>query len=76
MKSIVSACMLAAIILASAACTTHSVRVEPIEVRPIHMTVDINIKVDRELDQFFRFEEEILQEMPSTSDGEQQGARG
>lgn len=41
------------------ACTQHKVEVAPIEVRPIHMTVDVNIKVDRELDQFFAFEEEL-----------------
>jgi len=29
------------------------VRVEPVEVKPIHITVDVNIKVDRELDKFF-----------------------
>lgn len=42
-----------------AGCTQHTVKVEPIEVKPIHMTVDVNIKVDRELDQFFAFEDEI-----------------
>ena len=30
-----------------------SVRTEPIEVRPIHVTVDVNVKVDRALDDFF-----------------------
>lgn len=40
-------------------CTQHRVEVAPIEVKPIHMTVDINIKVDRELDEFFDFEEEL-----------------
>lgn len=36
------------------ACTRHRVTVDP-----IHVTVDVNIKVDRELDSFFAFEEEI-----------------
>lgn len=31
----------------------HSIEVAPIEVRPIHATLDINLKVDRELDEFF-----------------------
>ena len=35
------------------------VAVEPIEVKPIHITVDVNVRVDRELDQFFAFEEEV-----------------
>ena len=38
---------------------THTVKVEPIEVKPIHMTVDINLKVDRALDNFFDFEDEF-----------------
>ncbi|MEX0653197.1 MAG: hypothetical protein WD534_17095 [Phycisphaeraceae bacterium] len=40
-------------------CTSHRVTVDPVEVRPIHMTVDINIKIDRELDRFFDFEDEV-----------------
>ena len=27
--------------------------VKPIEVKPIHITVDVNVKVDRALDDFF-----------------------
>lgn len=42
----------------------HKVDVQPIKVEPIHMTVDINIKVDRELDRFFDYEDENL--TPST----------
>ncbi len=39
---------------------THTVKVEPIDVsvRPIHLTVDINLKVDRALDDFFDFEKD------------------
>jgi hypothetical protein len=32
------------------------VTVDPIEVKPIHMTLDVNLKIDHELDQFFAFE--------------------
>ncbi len=31
--------------------TEHEIK--PIEVKPIHITMDINLKVDRELDKFF-----------------------
>ena len=31
----------------------HNVKVEPVEIKPIHITMDINIKVDREVDAFF-----------------------
>lgn len=30
-----------------------SVRTEPIEVKPIHITVDVNVKVERALENFF-----------------------
>jgi len=30
-----------------------SVRTQPIEVKPIHITIDVNVKVDRALDDFF-----------------------
>lgn len=30
-----------------------NVKTEPIEVKPIHITVDVNVKVDRALDDFF-----------------------
>lgn len=34
-----------------AGCAT--VKVEPIEVKPIHITVDVNVKVEKALDDFF-----------------------
>ena len=30
-----------------------NVKTEPIEVKPIHITVDVNVKVDRALNDFF-----------------------
>ena len=35
------------------ACTQHKVEVAPVEVKPIHITIDVNIKVDKALDDFF-----------------------
>ncbi len=40
------------------ACTSHHVSVDPIEVKPIHLTVDVNLKVQRELESFFDFEKD------------------
>ncbi len=37
--------------LAAAGCV--SVKTQPLEVKPIHITVDVNVKVDRALDDFF-----------------------
>ena len=50
-------CMLAlaAGSLAVAGCTKHT-----IEFEPIHMTLDVNIRVDRELEEFFDFEDEAI----------------
>lgn len=36
------------------ACSTqHAVEVAPVEIKPIHITIDVNVKVDRALDDFF-----------------------
>lgn len=34
-------------------------KVDPIEVKPIHIVHDINIRVDRQLDDFFAFQEKM-----------------
>jgi hypothetical protein len=47
------ACVAALCIVAGPTGCRHTIAVEPIEVKPIHMTLDINLKVDRELDEFF-----------------------
>ena len=31
----------------------HEVKLAPVEIKPIHITIDVNIKVDRALDDFF-----------------------
>ena len=31
----------------------HEIEVKPVEIKPIHITIDVNIKVDRALDDFF-----------------------
>ena len=41
----------AALALACAGCV--QVKTDAIEVKPIHITVDVNVKVDRALDDFF-----------------------
>lgn len=40
-------------------CTQHTIEsksevtLQPVEIKPIHITIDVNIKVDRALDNFF-----------------------
>src|SRR3712207_5373598 len=53
------------------------VKVDPIEVKPIHIVQDINItlKVDREPEQFFAFETPATQPTPNASLAPRQSAR-
>ncbi len=43
--------LLSSLISACSFSSTHEIK--PVEVKPIHITVDVNIKVERELDKFF-----------------------
>ena len=58
MKKILSSASLL-LLLISFGCTQHKVETKsqvemaPVEVKPIHITIDVNIKVDRALDDFF-----------------------
>jgi hypothetical protein len=49
------------------ACFTHTVESAPIEIKPIHITMDINLRVQRELDEFFDFEEPAKPDTPTTT---------
>lgn len=49
------------------ACTRHQIEVAPIEIKPIHITIDVNVKVDRALDNFFGDLDETAQEIKETS---------
>ena len=47
------------------ACNTrHQVDVSPMEIKPIHITIDVNIKVDRALDDFFGDIDEMEEILP------------
>lgn len=53
MKQIIIAAACLGAFLATGCSTSHKVEVAPVEVKPIHITIDVNVKVDRELDDFF-----------------------
>jgi Skp family chaperone for outer membrane proteins len=58
----------AVFIFSTQACTQHKVEVAPVEIKPIHITIDVNIKVDKALDDFFGDideDEETADETPS-----------
>ncbi len=40
-------------LLSMTACTKHEIEVKPVEIKPIHITIDINVKIDKALDDFF-----------------------
>ncbi len=44
---------MASLILICGCNTKHEVKVAPVEIKPIHITIDVNIKVDKALDNFF-----------------------
>ena len=41
------------IVLEVTSCTQHKVELTPVEIKPIHITIDVNVKVDKALDEFF-----------------------
>jgi Skp family chaperone for outer membrane proteins len=47
----------------SSCATRHEVEVKPVEIKPIHITIDVNVKVDRALDDFFGDIDETAEEI-------------
>ena len=60
----------ALVLLISYGCTQHRVEVAPVEIKPIHIAIDVNVKVDKALDNFFSdvdsAEEKIRTKSPSS----------
>ncbi len=50
----------------SSCATHHEVEVKPVEIKPIHITIDVNVKVDRALDDFFGDIDETANEIKKT----------
>jgi hypothetical protein len=48
-------------------CTQHKVEVAPVEIKPIHITIDVNVKVDKALDDFFGDVDEAEEKIDKTS---------
>jgi hypothetical protein len=68
MKKLVCSSLLLLLLIAPG-CTKHQVEtrsqveVAPVEIKPIHITIDVNIRVDRALDDFFSDIDESAQEI-------------
>jgi len=41
------------LLLLQSCSTRHAVEVAPVEIKPIHITIDVNIRVEKALDDFF-----------------------
>jgi hypothetical protein len=54
------------LVIGPVACSPR-VRVDPIEVKPIHIVHDINIRVDRQLDEFFAFQDQATTQPGTTT---------
>ena len=52
-KPIAALLLLSLTCLLSACESKHEIEVKPVEIKPIHITIDVNIKIDRALDDFF-----------------------
>jgi hypothetical protein len=57
----------------AASCITHNVESKPIEIKPIHITMDINLRVQKELEEFFDFEETAAPAVTGKTEGTEQG---
>lgn len=56
--------------LLCAGCSTqHRITVDPVEFKPIHLTMEVNVKIQRELDDFFDFEEKLAPGPGTATDG-------
>ena len=57
------------LLLIASGCTKHQVEtrsqveVAPVEIKPIHITIDVNIRVDKALDDFFSDIDESAKEI-------------
>ncbi|HKK32878.1 MAG TPA: hypothetical protein VJ934_04880 [Desulfomicrobiaceae bacterium] len=56
-------CAMGAVMLLIGCSTQHAVEVKPVEVKPIHITIDVNIRVDRALDDFFGDIDEAVEDI-------------
>jgi len=46
--------IMAVLVFGLTACRTHhEVQMAPVEVKPIHITIDVNVRVQKDLDDFF-----------------------
>ena len=62
--------MIAACLMVLSAGCVHRVSVDPVQIEPIYVTMEIRVKIDRQLSEFFRFEEEVGEKDGDRTPGE------
>lgn len=62
MKKLLS---ISTLLLIAAGCAR--VTVDPIEIKPIHIVQDINIRIDKQLDDFFSYQEKAAATQPAAT---------
>ena len=53
LRTVFLTCAVCMLLMPAASCTKHEVDVKPVEIKPIHITVDVNVKIDKAVDDFF-----------------------
>jgi len=59
------------LLLLTACSTHHEVQMAPVEVKPIHITIDVNVRVQKDLDNFFGDIDEAAQELQGVEPGKE-----
>jgi hypothetical protein len=60
---------LAGLVLFIAGCgSQHKVEVQPMEIKPIHITIDVNVRVEKALDDFFSEIDEAEKKIETTKE--------
>jgi len=58
--------LMALLTLQGACSTRHQVQVAPVEVKPIHITIDVNVRVQKDLEDFFSDIDKAQEELAPT----------
>ncbi len=58
--------LLSVLAILSACSTRHEIQMAPVEVKPIHITIDVNVRVQKDLEDFFGDIDQAEQQLNQT----------
>ncbi len=67
MKILATPLLICILVFVLPGCTKHEVEIKPVEIKPIHITIDVNVKIDKELEDFFGDIDEEMEEAAETT---------